>query len=57
MIFKGHYGAITSLAVLHDGSLASSSLDKTIRIWDTYSKQCVKIIDHSGWDSKEINFT
>ena len=33
---------------LDDFTLASGSEDKTIRIWDTYSKQCIKIIEHTG---------
>ena len=50
MIFKGHNGAITSLVVLHDGSLASSSLDKTIRIWDTKKLSTIKILTgHTNW--------
>ena len=50
MIFKGHNGEITSLVVLHDGSLASSSLDKTIRIWDTKKFSTIKILTgHTNW--------
>jgi WD40 repeat protein len=31
----GHTNSVLSLAVLPDGSLASGSGDKTIKIWDT----------------------
>jgi hypothetical protein len=30
----GHSGVVCSLAVLHNGDLASGSWDRTIKIWD-----------------------
>lgn len=47
--FLGHNKKITCLSVsLDDFTLASGSDDCTIRIWDTQSRQCVKIINNSG---------
>jgi WD40 repeat protein len=47
--FIGHKQKINCLSIsLDDFTMASGSEDKTIRIWDTYSKQCIKIIDHTG---------
>lgn len=40
---------INCLAIsLDDLTLASGSEDATIRIWDTLSRQCVKILKHNG---------
>lgn len=40
----GHENFIYSLAALPDGQLASSSEDRTLRIWD--SQQCIQTITH-----------
>ena len=40
---------VNCLAVsLDDSTLASGSDDLTVRIWDTISRQCVKILNHNG---------
>jgi hypothetical protein len=42
----GHEQFICGLACSPDGSLfASSSLDQTIRIWDTASMQCINVVE------------
>lgn len=47
--FLGHNKKITCLSVsLDDFTMASGSDDSTIRIWDTLSRQCIKIINNSG---------
>lgn len=33
---------------LDDFTLASGSADGTIRIWDTYSRQCIKVINQNA---------
>jgi WD40 repeat protein len=38
---NGHSSAVISLAVLQDGTLASS--DNTIRLWDTKTGQSTKL--------------
>jgi len=47
--FLGHDKKINCLSIsLDDFTMASGSDDSTIRIWDTQSRQCIKIINHSG---------
>jgi len=49
-VLNGHSDWVRSLAVLQDGSLASGSYDKTIRIWDTKTGQSTKVlIGHSNY--------
>lgn len=46
----GHSSYVSSLAVLKDGSLASGSEDKTIRIWDLISGLTIKtLIGHTAY--------
>lgn len=33
---------------MDDFTLASGSDDSTIKIWDTLSRQCIKVISHTG---------
>jgi len=40
----GHVGEITGLVVVGSSILWSSSLDRTIRLWDLSSSQCVHVI-------------
>lgn len=47
--FLGHSKKVTCLSVsVDDFTMASGSEDASIRIWDTLSRQCVKIISNSG---------
>lgn len=47
--FLGHNKNITCLSIsLDDFTMASGSDDCSIRIWDTQSRQCIKIINNSG---------
>jgi WD40 repeat protein len=40
---------VTCLSIsLDDFTMASGSEDATIRIWDTLSRQCIKIINNNG---------
>lgn len=46
--FLGHNKKITCLSISFDDfTMASGSDDCTIRIWDTQSRQCIKIINNS----------
>ncbi len=40
---------------LDDFTLASGSSDCTIRIWDTYSRQCIKVINQNGNNNNNDN--
>ncbi|CAF0779170.1 unnamed protein product [Brachionus calyciflorus] len=49
MSFIGHKQKINCLSIsLDDFTLASGSEDSSIRIWDTISRQCIKIVKHNG---------
>jgi len=42
-------GCVTCLSLSVDGStLASGSTDATVRLWNTQSQQCIKVIHHAG---------
>lgn len=49
-VLVGHTDMISSAAFNHDGNLivSASHYDKTIRIWDTQSGVCLKVIDASS---------
>jgi len=40
-VLEGHQGSISKLIELSDGTLLSSSIDKTIRLWDTQTGECL----------------
>jgi WD40 repeat protein len=50
--FRCHKDGVTSLAVLHDGQIASGSYDGSIRIWDPSSGICNAILEDPE-DGKE----
>lgn len=56
VLLKGHYGTIYSLVITgKNDRIISVSNDKTIRIWDTGSLKCLRIIDEqSGGHSAEV---
>jgi WD40 repeat protein len=33
-VFEGHTHAVTQVLELHNGNLASASLDRTLNVWD-----------------------
>ena len=46
---NGHTDYVWSLTVLADNTLASGSVDKTIKIWDTEKGQLIKTLNgHTG---------
>jgi WD40 repeat protein len=48
--FKGHQSYVTSLTQLPDGSLASGSADKTIRIWNLHFGNSLHVLEgHEDW--------
>ncbi|ESO86637.1 hypothetical protein LOTGIDRAFT_166906 [Lottia gigantea] len=48
-IYKGHSSKINCLSMSMDGSiLASGSADCTVKLWDVYSGQCIRTLDHKG---------
>lgn len=54
---KGHQGTVTSLTWTHGSVLASSSHDRTVRIWDTRAQACRAVLKgHAGWVS-DVAFT
>ena len=42
--FRGHYQTVTSLGQ-HENLLFSSSMDKTVRVWDMTTGECIRVID------------
>ncbi len=45
-MFEGHSGNVTSVAFSHDSSwLASTSEDKTVKVWDVVSGACLQTIE------------
>lgn len=46
---EGHSDSITSVLFSHDSKfLASASYDRTVKIWDTSSGECLTTFEHSG---------
>ena len=47
--FKGHTGAISSIAFSADGRrIVSSSADKTVRLWDNTTGKSIHVLNHPG---------
>lgn len=44
-VFKGHTSRVTALIPLGNGSIASGSGDKKIKIWDPITKNCLKTLE------------
>ncbi|CAI9760473.1 unnamed protein product [Fraxinus pennsylvanica] len=47
--FQGHLDDILNLSWSKSQQLLSSSMDKTVRLWDMSSKSCLKIFSHSDY--------
>jgi WD40 repeat protein len=49
-VLKGHSETVFALTVFSDGRLASGSKDKTIKIWDPQTGECLNTLTRSsGW--------
>jgi WD40 repeat protein len=44
----GHTSPVFTLAVMPDGKLASGSLDKTVRVWDMNTLECMLTLPHAS---------
>ncbi|KAE8703240.1 Protochlorophyllide oxidoreductase A [Hibiscus syriacus] len=47
--FRGHSGDVLDLSWSKSLQLLSSSMDKTVRLWDLISKACLRIFSHSDY--------
>ncbi|KAL9259057.1 WD repeat-containing protein [Drosera capensis] len=47
--FKGHLDDVLDLSWSKSQLLLSSSMDKTVRLWDLFSKTCLKVFSHSDY--------
>lgn len=45
-VFLGHQGVITDIKWITDNLLLTSSKDKTVRVWDTNSYQCLHVYQY-----------
>ena len=39
-IMKGHSGHVTSFAILHNKRIVSGSYDRTIKVWNSQTRNC-----------------
>ncbi|XP_057478557.1 uncharacterized protein LOC130765954 isoform X2 [Actinidia eriantha] len=54
--FHGHSGEVLALSWSKNGSLLSSSVDKTVRLWQVGHNQCLRIYYHNNYvTSVEFN--
>ena len=45
-----HEGAVEAVSFSHDGKwVATASIDKTARVWDTQTGELIAILNHQGW--------
>ncbi|PRQ43281.1 putative transcription factor WD40-like family [Rosa chinensis] len=47
--FEGHLDAVLDLSWSRDQLLLSSSMDKTVRLWDMVTKSCLKMFAHNDY--------
>lgn len=47
--FRGHSGDILDLSWSKNNYLLSSSIDKTVRLWQVGCEQCLKVFSHSNY--------
>ncbi|XP_050382890.1 uncharacterized protein LOC126799687 [Argentina anserina] len=47
--FEGHLDAVLDLSWSRDQLLLSSSMDKTVRLWDMETKSCLKMFAHNDY--------
>ncbi|KAL9145945.1 hypothetical protein ABFS82_13G078400 [Erythranthe guttata] len=47
--FRGHLDDVLDLSWSKSSQLLSSSMDKTVRLWDLCSRTCLKIFSHSDY--------
>ncbi|XP_062011462.1 uncharacterized protein LOC133728055 isoform X2 [Rosa rugosa] len=49
--FEGHLDAVLDLSWSRDQLLLSSSMDKTVRLWDMVTKSCLKMFAHNDYEN------
>ncbi|KAA8526110.1 hypothetical protein F0562_007790 [Nyssa sinensis] len=47
--FHGHSGEVLALSWSKDGYLLSSSVDKTVRLWQVGQDQCLRVFSHNNY--------